>query len=215
MSDPCMPGTALKGRCPRSGARRPRRTTALLLVLLVLLAGTSPPLSALSIGLTGTAVAQIASAEGFGPKVQAGGGGCIDVAVPVLAGLEIDASIGLLNVSLSDASGGFAYRGFSGGDLCVSVEAFAPIGSWKGFGQLTAGGGLGVAAVVAGYQSTTLCFFYPEIRAEAFLECNPAFLPSLGIRLSVPVSLQLRRDVDYSVTTGLGMGVRYYFGGAR
>jgi hypothetical protein len=212
MSDLCMLGNVLKGGCPPSTARRLQRATALLLVLL---AGTSLPLSALGIGLTGTAVAQIASAEGFGPKVQAGGGGCIDVAVPILAWLEIDASLGLLGVSLSDASGGFSYRGFSGGDLCVSVEAFAPIGSWKGFGQLTAGGGLGVAAVVAGYQSTTLYFFYPEIRAEGFLECNPSFLPALGIRLSIPVSVQLRRDVDFSITTGLAMGVRYHFGGAR
>jgi hypothetical protein len=193
----------------------PHRAALRLASLLVFLAAAVPLLPALSVGLNGAGTAQILSVEGFGPKLQLGGGGSLQLGIPILDWLDLEVNLGILGLAPSDASSGFTYRGLCGGNLGVSAEAFASIGSGEGLGLLRAGGGLGAAAVVARYEYTTLYFFYPEIRAEGFVEYNPAFLPSLGLRLSLPVSVQLRRDVDYAVAMGVGLGVSYRLGAAE
>jgi hypothetical protein len=193
----------------------PHRSALRAVWLLFFLAAAIAPLPALSIGLNGTGTAQILSVEGFGPKLQFGGGGSLQLGIPILDWLDLEVSLGLLGLAPSDSTGGFTYRGLCGGNFGVSAEAYATIGPWERFGQLRAGGGLGAAAVVARYEYTTLYFFYPEIRADGFLEYDPAFLPSLGLRLSIPVSVQFRRDVDYSVALGLGLGITWQFRKAR
>jgi hypothetical protein len=193
----------------------PHRSVVRLASLLVFLAAAVPPLPALSIGLHGAGTAQILSVEGFGPKLQLGGGGSLQLGIPILDWLDLEVNLGILGLAPSDASGGFTYRGLCGGNLGVSAEASAPIGFWERFGRLRAGGGLGAAAVVARYEYTTLYFFYPEIRAEGFVDYSPAFLPSLGLRLSLPVSVLFRRDVDYAVAMSIGLGVSYRFGAAK
>ncbi len=190
----------------------PCRSALRLASLLIFLVTTVAQLPALSIGLNGAGTAQILAAEGFGPKMQLGGGGSVQLGIPILDWLSLEVDLGILGLAPSDASGGFTYRGLCGGNLGVSAEAFGSIGSWERFGRLQAGGGLGVAAVVARYRYTTLYFFYPEMRAEGFVEYNPAFLPSLGLRLSLPVTVPFRRDVDYAVTAGFGLGVSYRLG---
>ena len=170
---------------------------------------------ALSLGLNGTGAVQVISAEGFGPKLQLGGGGAFQLGIPILDWLDLEVSLGILGLAPSDASGGFTYRGLCGGSLGAGAEAFATIGSREKFGTLRAGGGLGLAAVVARYEYTTLYFFYPEIRASGFVEYHPAFLPALGVRLSIPVSVQLRRDVDYSMDLGISVGTTWHFGAAE
>jgi hypothetical protein len=182
---------------------------------LVFLAAAVPMLPALSLGLNGAGTVQIISVEGFGPKLQFGGGGSLQLGIPILDWLDLEVSLGILGLAPSDASGGFTYRGLYGGSLGVGAEAFATIGPGEGIGRLRAGGGLGVTAVVARYEYTTLYFFYPEFRAEGFVEYSLAHLPSLGLRLSLPVSVQLRRDVDYSVAMGLGLGASWRFGAAE
>ena len=172
-------------------------------------------LPALSLGLNGTGTAQVISAEGFGPKLQFGGSGAFQLGIPILDWLDLEISLGILGLAPSDASGGFTYRGLCGGSLGVGAEASATIGSSDTLGTLQAGGGLGLAAALARYEYTTLYFFYPEARASGFVEYHPAFLPALGVRLSVPVSVQLRRDVDYAVAVGIGLGVSWRFGAAE
>jgi len=184
-------------------------------VLVIVLAAYALPLSALTLGLDGAGAAQIVSAEGFGPKVQLGGGGALRFGFPVLDWIQLEARLEILGLAPSDASGGFTYRGLCGGSLGFGVDASAAIGSWERFGSLRAGGGLGAAAAIARYQYTTLYFFYPEILAMGFLEYFPAFLPSLDMRLFVPVKAALRRDLAYAITSGIGLGVSYHLGAAR
>jgi len=181
-------------------------------LLLVLLAACSFPLSALTLGLDGAGTAQILSAEGFGPKMQIGGGGALRLDFPILDWLELEARLEIFGMAPSDASGGFTYRGLCGGSLGFGADASAAIGSWERFGSLRAGGGLGAAAAIAKYQYTTLYFFYPEIQVTGFVEYVPALLPPLGIRLFVPVSAAFRRDLEYAVAGGIGLGVSYRFG---
>jgi hypothetical protein len=185
----------------------------ILVLTLVIVSGFS--LGALTLGVDGAGNVQIVSAEGFGPKLQFGGGGTLRVAFPVLDWLDLGAGVGLFGLAASDTSGGFIYRGFWGGKLAVNAEASASIGSWERFGSLRAGGGLAIAAAIAKYHYTTLFFFYPELSGEGFVECRPAFLPRLGLRFSLPVSVAFRRDVDYAVAVGAGLGVSCRLGAAR
>lgn len=182
---------------------------------LIFLVCTTGVVSALSIGASGLGQARIAAGQGFGPKLQYGGGGSIDIRDPVLEWLDFGSSLDLYDIAPSDVTGGFDYRGFIGGDISLGLEAHMPLASWKGFGQLGAGAGLGVAGVVACYQYTTLYFFYPELTAKIFLDFTPASLPFLDIRLSLPISAQFRADMDYSVSSGVTLGFSYKLGSKK
>ena len=154
----------------------------------------------------------MSAGQGFGPKLQYGGGVSIDFVFPILDWLRLDASIEGFTVSPSDISGGFLYRGYSGGAMAVMAQAGWVIVSLPGFGLLRAGGGIGIAGALPSYWYTTLAFFYLEPRAEALLDWEPTGLPRFDFQLSVPLAFQLRRDLNYSMSAGIGIGVLYRFG---
>jgi hypothetical protein len=151
----------------------------------------------------------MSAGQGFGPKLQYGGGASIEFLFPILDWLRLDSSLDLFTVAPSDVSGGFLYRGYSGAAVAVMLQAGAVIVSSPGFGTMTLGGGLGIAGALPSYWYTTLAFFYPEPRAQLLLDWVPAGLPRFDFLLAVPVRLQLRRDLSYSVSTGLGITVLY------
>ncbi len=193
--------------------RRSLSSTAVLsIIFLVWTTGTA---SGFSLGLSGLGEARISAGQGFGPKMQYGGGGAIDMRFPVLSWLDVTAGFELAGIAPSDLSGGFAYRGISPGAIAVGADARSILGSWKGFGELAAGGGLALAGVLAGYQYTSLYFFYPEVRTVGFLDYTPAFLPAWRLRLSLPLAVQLRRDMDYSFSAAIELGVAYTFGSGK
>lgn len=186
--------------------RNPHQRLVLSLIFLVWTTGT---VGAFSLGLSGFATGQILAAQGYGPKLQYGGGGSLDMRFPVLSWLDIATNLDFFGVAATDLSGNFGYRGFSAGDLAVLAEARALIGQWSGFGRLEAGGGMGVAGAIAAYQYTELYFFSPELRAEGFVAWVPSFLPGFDLRLSIPLAWQLRRDVDYSFSASAMLSVAY------
>jgi hypothetical protein len=170
---------------------------------------------AFSIGLGGTGTVTMSAGQGFGPKLQYGGGASIEFVFPILDWLRLDSSIDMFTVAPSDASGGFLYRGYSGAAVAVMIEAVTPIVSSPGFGTMYLGGGLGVAGALPSYWYTTLAFFYLEPRIEGLLDWQPAGLSNFDFQLVLPVRLQLRRDMDYSACAGLGVNVLYRFGKAK
>jgi hypothetical protein len=170
---------------------------------------------AFSMGLGGTGAVTMASGQGFGPKLQYGGGASIELVFPIKNWLRLDSSIDLFTVAPSDASGGFLYRGYSGAAVAVMVQAVAPVVSSPGFGTMRLGGGLGAAGALPSYWYTTLAFFYVEPRAEGLLEWQPAGLPNFNFQLVLPVRMQLRRDMSYSASAGFGITVLYRFGKAK
>lgn len=165
-------------------------------------------------GIGGTGTVTMSAGQGFGPKLQYGGGASIDFVFPILAWLRLDASIDAFTVAPSDVSGGFLYRGYSGGALAVMAQAGTVLASSPSLGLLRLGGGLGLAAALPSYWYTTLAFFYLEPRLQGLLDWEPAGLPRFDFQLSVPVRFQLRRDMSYSVSTGIGLGVLYRLGKA-
>jgi hypothetical protein len=191
-----------------------RRRISRFLVFTIFAFWTTAGAHAFSLGLGGTGTLTMSAGQGFGPKLQYGGGLSIDFVFPILAWLRLDASIEGFTVAPSDISGGFLYRGYSGGAVAVMVQAEAKLAASPGLGVFRWGGGLGAAGALPSYWYTTLAFFYPELRAEALLDWEPAALPRFTFGLSIPVRVQLRRDLDYSACAGLGLGVSYRLGGA-
>jgi hypothetical protein len=166
-------------------------------------------LGALSMGTTLDGRIHRAAGQGFPPKIQLGGGSSIDLRVPLLDWLSLAMSFEFQGVLPSDTNGGFLYRGYGGTSLWLAVEAGDTIASWKGLGTLKAGGSLGAGGWIAGYQHTALNFSYPEAQVGCFLVFSPAALPALDVRVSLPVRMQFRRDLDYSLSVGMGIGIAF------
>ena len=166
-------------------------------------------------GLGGMGAVTMSAGQGFGPKLQYGGGASIEFMFPILDWLRLESSVDLFTVAPSDISGGFVYRGYSGAAVGFMVQAVAPIVSSPGFGTMRRGGGLGAAGALPSYWYTTLAFFYLEPRVEGLLDWQPAGLRNFDFQLVLPMRLQLRRDMLYSVSAGFGLTVLYRFGKAK
>ena len=184
------------------------------LVFTILTFWTTAGVQAFSLGLAGTGTVTLSAGQGFGPKLQYGGGFSIDLVFPILEWLRLDTSIEGFTVAPSDVSGGFLYRGYSGGAMAIMVQAGTAIVSSPGLGLIRLGGGLGAAAALPSYWYTTLAFFYPELRAEAIVDWEPSGLPRFDFQILVPVRMQLRRDLNYSASMGIGISVLYRLGAA-
>ena len=151
----------------------------------------------------------------FGPKAQWGGMGTFGASFTLASWLDMAVSVEAFGIAASDAQGGFTYRGYSGGAFALSLQGHAAVASDTSWGQLLVGAGLGAAAVVPGYQYTTLYFFYPEVRMEGYLDWRPAMMPDFSILISLPVRVQLRRDMAYSGSAGIGLAVAYRVGSGK
>jgi hypothetical protein len=181
----------------------PRRLLLLFLVL-----WTTGSASALSVGLDALGIAQVAAALDFGPKVQLGGNVAVVFTFPLTNWLALAASVEGFGMFPSDSSEGFAYRGFGGGTLGTSLEAHFPLGSTP-IGDFAVGVDLGAAGALPSYSSTSLYFFYPEVRLAGFLVLQPAGTRNLSVRLGLPARVSFRRDMSYSLSTGLFLGASY------
>jgi hypothetical protein len=191
------------------------RLLARFVLLLFFIVWTTAAAGAVSIGLDATGTVQAAEAPGFGPKLQAGGGVALVLLVPVIRYLSLTTSLEAFGVLPSDIAGGFGYKGFAGLELGVGLEALFPTAEPARLGVLSLGVAAGAAAALPAYLNTTLYFFYPEVRSGFVVSWQPAGSKNLTFRLEIPVRLQLRRDVDFSLSTGLGVDVYYYLGGPK
>jgi hypothetical protein len=184
-------------------------------VSIIFLVWTTGSLHALSLGIGGVGSVQIAAGQGFGPKLQLGGTASFEIAFPMAHWLELSTSLDVFGVLPSDVQGGFVYRGFGGGAVSLALRGRGVIASSARWGQIGAGGGLRGSAALPCYQYTTLYFFYPEAGVEGFIDFRPAGMPGWSFQLSVPLRVQFRRDMDYSVSAGAGLSARYSLKGAR
>jgi len=167
---------------------------------------------AFSLGASGGGTTTVSAGQGFGPKLQYGGAFTVDFVIPLAAWAALDASIDGFTVAPSDISGGFLYRGYSGGAMSVMGLFSWSIASSPRTGELRAGGGAGITAALPSYWYTTLAFFYLEPRVEGLLSWTPARLPAVTLELLLPIAMQLRRDMDYSFSGGISLGLLYTFG---
>ena len=196
---------------PQMGSRSmPRRLLLLFLVL-----WTTGRASALTVGFDALGIAQVSAAPDFGPKIQLGGNLAAVFTFSLVSWLDLAASVEGFGMLPSDVSGGFAYRGFGGGALGTALEAHFPLAHAERLGSLSAGLSLGGAGALPAYASTSLYFFYLEARLGGFLTWEPAGTRGLSVRLGIPARADLRRDMSYSLSTGLSLGIAYELAGAR
>ena len=168
---------------------------------------------AFSIGGSAGGTATISAGQGFGPKLQYGGGLTLDFYFPLTASWAgIETSVVAFTVQPSDISGDFLYRGYSGGAVTVMSVFTGTIAASPRLGEIRGGVRAGIGAALPSYWYTTLAFFYLEPRVEGLATWTPAALPQFTFALALPVAMQLRRDLDYSVSTGLSIGVLYTVG---
>jgi hypothetical protein len=83
------------------------RPVSLTLLFLIWAFWATAACDAFSIGLGGTGTVTMSAGQGFGPKLQYGGGVSIEFVFPILDWLRLDSSIDMFTVAPSDASGGF------------------------------------------------------------------------------------------------------------
>jgi hypothetical protein len=173
---------------------------------------TTASVAAISLGAGLSGGAQFSAGQGFPPKLQYGIGASFDAIVPLNAWLDMTASLVLDGMFPSDAQGGFTYRGFGGSALSLMLNGYATVAASPRLGMLRLGAGLGGTAALPAYQYTALYFFYLEAEIQAIVEYRPAALPRVSFTMAVPLEAQLRRDMDYSVSTGLSFGVAWKLG---
>jgi hypothetical protein len=178
-----------------------------ILVFLIFSAWTTASLAAWSLSLGAGVNVGVSEEQGFGPKLQWGGSGRIGFDIPIAGWLAINPGFDYAASAPSDASGGFAYRGFQSGSLSLMLQARGVLGAIPGLGEISGGAALGGAAAISVYTSTTLYFFFPEARANLFLELRPASLPALRFVLALPAKIQFRRDMALSIAAGIEAGV--------
>ena len=183
-----------------------------LLVFLIFSAWTTASLAAWSFSLGAGGNVGVSEGQGFGPKLQWGGSGRIGFDIPITGWLAIKPGFDYAASAPSDVSGGFAYRGFQSGALSLMLQARRVLAATAGLGELSGGVALGGAAAVSVYTSTTLYFFFPEARANLFLEWRPASLPAPRFVLGLPAKMQFRRDMSLSISTGIEAGVLFPLG---
>jgi hypothetical protein len=160
---------------------------------------------ALSIGLYGGPAVHLSAADGYSPKAQLGGEAGVLLTAPVARWLSLGGSAGVVGANASDMLGGFGYRSYVGGFLGFVAEASAALSSRKYTGELRGGGRLGLLANIAEYGTTSLAFFFPSLGLDGFLAWRPAAISYLDIGITVPLRLDLRRDMQFSGSAGLGL----------
>ncbi len=191
------------------------RSLARWILLPFLIVWTTARLAALSLGIEATGAAQAAAAPGFGPKLQAGGNVALVLSIPLFAWMDLTTSLEGFGILPSDTAGGFDYRGFGGTALAASLETHFPVARSSRAGVVSLGAAAGAAAALPAYQNTTLYFFYPEVRVAGFLSWQPAVLTRFTFRLDLPLRAQLRRDMTWSLSAGVGLGAFITLGGAE
>jgi hypothetical protein len=151
----------------------------------------------------------VSSAEGWSPKAQAGA--CLDLGVSYLFSDLVGpaVSFSFRNQWPSDAANGFVYRGYMEFGLSLLALAQWKLISAPDLGDIRWGVGGGFGASMGLYQYTTLAFFIPSIEMSAFASWSPAGMPSMDLTVSLPLSLVLRRDLGWSFSVGLSVGVGY------
>jgi hypothetical protein len=181
-----------------------------LLPLVVIFLSPTPPARAdfmQALSVEGRAV--VSQAESYEVKTQPGLLVWLMNRLELTDFLAVTAAAGLHSVGRSNLTGGYAYRGYLGLGLGLSLE-FMP--GEKRPGGLRPGAFLGGEANFVQYANTQLLFFFPALSAGFVLEYRLADPSWLVLRWEVPLSWYLRRDFAWSAGLGVGVAVAVDYG---
>jgi hypothetical protein len=193
----------------------PNRALSRALLSIIFAFWTTAGLYPLTIVVGGSGYCAVGAGQGFGPKLQYGGGGAADLLFPVLPWLDLGAGLEISDVLASDDAGGFIYAGFFGTAVTFDATVSTELGSWSGVGSLRAGAGIDLGAFFARYSLTTLYFFSPVVGVAGYVEYLPSFLPGWSIRIGPSFAALFRRDMDYWLRPGIDVSFVYMKAGQQ
>ena len=151
----------------------------------------------------------VTSVENVPTKTQMGLGTSLTATFPFFDTIGPGFSIFLSNIWPSDASGWVVVRGYYEIGLSAFVLGQARLLSLADIGDFRAGGRAGMSASIAGYTYSTLVFYMPSIDLAGFFTWTPASLPNWDFSVAIPLRWLLRRDVRFSGSFGLEIGVSF------
>ena len=145
----------------------------------------------------------------FPAKLQPGVGLWLTSDWILLPRLRMGTAVGFHWTGGSNLAGGFLYRAYNGFDLRIYASM---VGQAAPSSMLTLGFHIGPLARLDRYSRTLLYFFYPGVYVHPFLEGR--FRNSFLSRwtLGIPVELYFRKDLQLSLSAGLGLNLALYPG---
>jgi hypothetical protein len=188
-----------------------RKNPSRPVLFLIFMFCTTGMASALSVGLSGNGGIASTTVDGAPTKLQMGAGAAITAEFPFFDTIGPGISVVFSNLWPSDASGWMILRGYMELGLSVFVLYQARVLSLPGFGDIRAGGRVGMSASMGEYLPSTLVFFMPSADLAPFLKWTPTGIPNFSFSIALPARWLLRRDAVFSGSLGLELGVSYSF----
>jgi hypothetical protein len=186
--------------------------TALALFAL-LLPCTSPlcaaPIHGFTLGAGGSGGVALAGGAGFPVKAQPWWAAVLAVEVPLADMLGFGIFGDFHQAGASGVGGGFLYRGHFGLGAGAYLFGRQQLLQAKRL-ELLLGVAFGGGASFDLYSLTELLFFYPSLLLEPYLELHFPRLAAHTFSLTLPMRLDLRKDLDTAASVGLGLRWRWY-----
>ena len=189
-----------------------KKATVLLLALLALGAAAPQPSGAIdgfALGAGFNGAVALTRRELLPAKAQAAGSLALLIDIPLYSSLFFEAAWQLHGVLASSLSGGFQYRGHWGNALRLAAGGGFAL-PHSGALSLELGASAGASLNVDRYALTRLSFFYPGVFLEPYLELYWSRLGKNSFKAVLPLDWYFRKDLEISLSIGIGLQWRYY-----
>jgi hypothetical protein len=167
------------------------------------------PLQGFTLGAGGSGGVALAGGVGFPVKAQPWWASALAVEVPLADMLGLGIFGDFHQVAASGAGGGFLYLGHFGLGAGAYLFGRQQLLQAKRL-ELLLGVAFGGGASFDLYSLTDLLFFYPSLLLEPYLEFHFLRLAAHTFSLTLPMRLDLRKDLDTAASLGLGLRWRWY-----
>ena len=151
----------------------------------------------------------LAGGAGFPVKAQPWWSAELAVEVPLAEMLGLGMAADFHQIGASSLGGGFLYRGHYGLGAGAYLYGRQQLLRTERT-ELILGVGFGGSASFDLYSMTELIFFYPSLLLEPYLELHFLRLAAHTFSLTMPMRLDLRKDLDTAASAGLGLRWRWY-----
>jgi len=156
-------------------------------------------------------VTQLNKDTRYEPKIQAEESFLYGFSVQFFDYFGIGAAMRVFNVHASDLTGGFQYRGYLGWGPQLRLFGRIPLqnngntGGVSGTISTALLGFIYFTPQFARYNLIDRSFFYLALQTGAALEIVPPNVVNWSLRVGIPVYINFRQDLEYSLAVGLSV----------
>ena len=159
-------------------------------------------------GETGAAFSlAIVQEETFAAKLQPAGGFGYTLRILFLPQLGLSSGMGVQVTGRSNALSGFTYKGYSGFFMSLGLLGKFPLKSPPAYSRVWIGSSAALRGSYVQYELTDLYFFYLSLVVEPFVEIDMIEQSTWKLALGLPLGVDFRQDVDFSLAIGFGIHV--------